>query len=62
MCAPSVRLRRTRCCHMHMSHAMLALGQIEAMPSQREGQGFESPYLHQLNIALTRAFLLLAGE
>jgi nucleotide-binding universal stress UspA family protein len=43
MCAPRVRLRRIRCCHIHMSHAMLALGQIEAMPSQREGQGFESP-------------------
>jgi hypothetical protein len=37
MCGPSVRLRRIRCCHMHMNHAMLALGQIEAMPSQREG-------------------------
>jgi hypothetical protein len=43
MCAPSVRLRRIRCCHMHMSHAMLARGQIEAMPPQQEGQGFESP-------------------
>jgi hypothetical protein len=38
MCAPSVRLRRIRCCHMHMSHAMLALGPIEAMPTQRDEQ------------------------
>jgi hypothetical protein len=40
---PQIASRRLCRSNMHMNHAMLAPIQMEAMPSQREGQGFESP-------------------
>jgi hypothetical protein len=43
MCAPAVQPGRACCCNLHVNHVMLAPDQIDAMPSQREGQGFESP-------------------
>jgi hypothetical protein len=43
MCAPAVQPGRACCCNLHLNHAMLAPDQIDVMPSQREGQGFESP-------------------
>jgi hypothetical protein len=42
MCAPAVQPGRLLL-NLHVNHAMLAPDQIDAMPSQREGQGFESP-------------------
>ena len=39
MCAPAVQPGRACCCNLHVNHAMLAPDQIDAMPSQREGQG-----------------------
>jgi hypothetical protein len=38
MCAPAVQQGRACCCNLHVNHAMLAPDQIDAMPSQREGQ------------------------
>jgi hypothetical protein len=38
MCAPAVQPGRACCCNLHVNHAMLAPDQIDAMPSQREGQ------------------------
>ena len=43
MCAPWLQPRGLCRCNMHVNHAMLAPHQMDAMPSQREGQGFESP-------------------
>ena len=43
MCAPAVQPALACYCNLHVNHAMLAPDQIDAMPSQREGQGFESP-------------------
>jgi hypothetical protein len=36
---PRGATRRACCCNLHVNHAMLAPDQIDAMPSQREGQG-----------------------
>jgi hypothetical protein len=38
MCAPRLQPRRVCCCTMHVNHARLTLNQMDAMPSQREGQ------------------------
>ena len=38
MCAPAVQPGRACCCNLHVNHAMLAPDQIDAIPSQREGQ------------------------
>jgi hypothetical protein len=38
MCAPAVQPGRACYCNLHVNHAMLAPDQIDAMPSQREGQ------------------------
>jgi hypothetical protein len=42
MCAPAVQ-PGPACCDLHVNHAMLAPDRIDAMPSQQEGQGLESP-------------------
>ena len=42
-CVPWLQPKRLSCCNMHFNHAMLAPNQMDTMPSQREGQGFESP-------------------
>ena len=60
-CAPGVATKAPPPRNMHVIHAMLAPGQIDAMPSQREGQGFESLSSTSLISPLTRAFVLLAG-
>jgi hypothetical protein len=38
MCAPAVQPGRACNCNLHVNQAMLAPDQIDAMPSQREGQ------------------------
>ena len=38
MCAPTVQPERACCCNLHLNHATRAPDQIDAMPSQREGQ------------------------
>ena len=55
MCAPRLQPRRLWCCAMHVNHARLTLNQMDAMPSQREGQGFESPKLHHCGLTRTLA-------
>ena len=55
MCAPRLQPRRLCCCAMHVNHARLTLNQMDAMPSQREGQGFESPKLHHCGLTQTLA-------
>jgi hypothetical protein len=38
MCAPALQPGRACCCNLHVDHAMLAPDQIDARPSQPEGQ------------------------
>ena len=43
MCAPTLQPKRLRCRNLHFNQRMLTPNQMDVMPSQREGQGFESP-------------------
>jgi hypothetical protein len=43
MCAPRLQPRCFCLCNMHVNHVMLTANHVDAMPSQREGQGFGSP-------------------
>jgi hypothetical protein len=42
-CVPQTASSRLWHCNMHINRARLTPDQMNAMPSQREGQGFESP-------------------
>jgi hypothetical protein len=43
MCAPRLQQGASAAATCTLNHGMLTPNQMDAMPSQREGQGFETP-------------------